>query len=183
MHESELFIGRPEKGSRADIEERSYDLLDALNIAYTRVDHDRAATMEALADAEAVLGCGIAKNLFLTNRQQTDFYLLIMPGGKPFKTKYLSAQLGCSRLSFATEEHLGSILGVESGCASVLALMNDAVHKVRLVFDKDILSAEKFACHPCLNTTSLAFSTVELSKITAKLGYEPSIVELPENPE
>jgi len=183
MHESQLYTGRPEKGSRADIEERSYDLLDALDIAYTRVDHDRAATMDDLAAAEAVLGCGIAKNLFLTNRQQTDFYLLIMPGHKPFKTKYLSAQLGCSRLSFATEEHLGSILGVESGCASVLALMNDTERKVRLVFDKDILSSEHFACHPCLNSTSLAFSTSELDKITAKLGYEPSIVELPENPE
>ena len=183
MHESQLYTGRPEKGSRADIEERSYDLLDALDIAYTRVDHARAATMDDLAAAEAVLGCGIAKNLFLTNRQQTDFYLLIMPGHKPFKTKYLSAQLGCSRLSFATEEHLGSILGVESGCASVLALMNDSDRKVRLVFDKDILSAEQFACHPCLNSTSLAFPTAELGKITAKLGYEPSIVELPENPE
>ena len=86
-------------------------------------------------------------------------------------------------MSFATEEHLGSILGVESGCASVLALMNDSDRKVRLVFDRDILSAEQFACHPCLNSTSLAFSTAELDKITAKLGYEPSIVELPENPE
>ncbi len=183
MHESQLFIGRPEKGSRTDIEERSYDLLDSLNIDYTRVDHDRAATMDALAAAEAVLGCGIAKNLFLTNRQQTNFYLLIMPGHKPFKTKYLSAQLGCSRLSFATEEHLSSILGVESGCASILALASDKEHKVRLVFDKDILSAEKFACHPCLNSTSLAFSTTELDKISAALGYTPAIVELPENPE
>ena len=183
MHESDLFIGRPQKGSRTDIEERSYYLLDSLNIEYTRVDHDRAATMDDLAAAEAVLGCGIAKNLFLTNRQQTDFYLLIMPGHKPFKTKYLSAQLGCSRLSFATEEHLKDILGVESGCASILALINDAGHKVRLVLDKDVLATEKFACHPCLNSTSLAFYTPELSKICVKLGYERSIVDLPENPE
>ena len=183
MHESELFVGRPEKGSRLDIEERSYDLLDSLSIAYTRVDHDRAATMDDLAAAETVLGCGIAKNLFLTNRRQTYFYLLIMPGHKPFKTKYLSAQLGCSRLSFATEEHLDSILGVESGCASVLALMNDKEHKVHLVYDKAILAAERFACHPCMNSTSLAFDTTSLEKITAALSYSPAVVELPENPE
>lgn len=46
------------------------------------------------------------KNLFLCNRQQTQFYLLMMPGDKPFKTKYLSAQLGCARLSFADGDHM-----------------------------------------------------------------------------
>lgn len=180
MHESALYTGRPEKGSRSAPEERSYDLLDSLNINYVRVDHAPAATMEALADAEAVLGCGIAKNLFLTNRQQTDFYLLIMPGSKPFKTKYLSAQLGCSRLSFASGEQLKDILGVESGCASVLALINDSGHRVRLVLDRDILSAESFACHPYINTSSVAFSTGELTeKLIPALDYAPDIVELP----
>lgn len=184
MNESELFRSRPEKGSRTELEERSYDLLDSLGIDYSRVDHDRAATMEALAQAEAVLGCAIAKNLFLTNRQQTDFYLLIMPGGKPFKTKYLSAQLGCSRLSFATEEQLKDILGVESGCASVLALMNDVDHKVRLAIDRDILSAERFACHPCLNSTSLAFSTADLrDKLLPSLKRQAAWVELPADPQ
>ena len=180
MHESELFIGRPEKGSRTDIEERSYDLLDSLNIDYTRVDHDRAATMDDLAAAEAVLGCGIAKNLFLTNRQQTDFYLLIMPGSKPFKTKYLSAQLGCSRLSFASEEHLTSLLGVKSGSASLLGLMNDKDKKVQLVFDKELLSEAIFGCHPCINTSSIAFETSAIfEKILPALGIEFKAVELP----
>lgn len=184
MNESELLFGRPEKGSRAELEERSYDLLDSLGIDYTRVDHDRAATMEALAEAEAVLGCGIAKNLFLTNRQQTDFYLLIMPGNKPFKTKYLSAQLGCSRLSFASAEQLRDILGVDSGCASVLALINDPGCRVRLAIDRDILAADKFACHPCLNSTSLAFSTADLrDKLLPALKHQAAWVELPADPE
>ena len=184
MYVSGLFSGRPDKGSRIAIEEKCYDLLDSLGIAYTRVDHDRAATMEALAEAEGVLGCGVAKNLFLANRQQTDFYLLIMPGSKPFKTKYLSAQLGCSRLSFASGEQLGDILGVESGCASALALMNDPAGKVRLVLDRDILAADKFACHPCINSSTLAFDTAALRDILIPaLGHEASWVELPIDPE
>ncbi len=180
MHESILFNGRPEKGSRTDAEERSYDLLDSLSILYTRVDHDLAMTMEDLSDAEAVLGCSIAKNLFLTNRQQTDFYLLIMPGSKPFKTKYLSAQLGCSRLSFASEEHLTSLLGVKSGSASVLALMNDKGRQVHLVFDKELLAEPQFACHPCINTSSIAFDTEDmLNKLLPTLGHTYTTVELP----
>ena len=180
MHESVLFKGRPEVGSRSEIEERCYELLDGLNIDFIRVDHDEAMSMEDLNEADKVLGCTIAKNLFLTNRQQTDFYLLIMPGSKPFKTKYLSAQLGCSRLSFASEDKLTELLGVKSGSASLLGLMNDEGKKVRLVFDKEILCEKLFACHPCKNTSSIAFSMEDmLSKLIPALGHEFSEVELP----
>ncbi|MBR5490964.1 MAG: prolyl-tRNA synthetase associated domain-containing protein [Oscillospiraceae bacterium] len=180
MHESLLFQGRPEKGSRREIEERSYDLLDSLAIDFLRVDHDEAMSMEDLNEADRVLGCTIAKNLFLTNRQQTDFYLLIMPGSKPFKTKYLSAQLGCSRLSFASEEKLTELLGVKSGSASLLGLMNDEGKKVRLVIDKELLDEKLFACHPCRNTSSIAFSMDDmLHKLIPALGHEYAVVDLP----
>lgn len=180
MHESILYNGRPVKGSRSEIEESCYELLDSLGISFTRVDHDEAVSMEALNKADEILGCAIAKNLFLTNRQQTDFYLLIMPGAKPFKTKFLSAQLDCSRLSFASEEHLEALLGVKSGSASLLGLMNDREKKVRLVFDKELLSEKLFACHPCRNTSSIAFSTEDmLEKLLPCLGREFSAVELP----
>ncbi len=180
MHESALYIGRPERGSRIAAEERCYDLLDSLGIAFTRVDHDAAMSMEDLNAADRILGCTIAKNLFLTNRQQTDFYLLIMPGSKPFKTKYLSAQLGCSRLSFAGEDHLEKYLGVKSGSASLLGLMNDSEKRVRLVLDAELLSEKLFACHPCINSSSIAFSTVEmLCKLLPSLGREYTAVKLP----
>lgn len=180
MHESILFQGRPEKGSRSSIEEKCYDLLDSLGIAFTRVDHNEAMSMEDLNEADRILGCTIAKNLFLTNRQQTDFYLLIMPGSKPFKTKFLSAQLGCSRLSFASGEQLESLLSVKSGSASLLGLMNDEEKKVRLVFDKELLTEPLFACHPCKNTSSIAFSTKDmLAKLIPALGHEFAEVELP----
>ena len=74
---------------RIEKEMRSYALLDSLGIEYRRVDHEHADTIEACEQVEGLLECKICKNLFLTNRQQTDFYLLIMPGEKPFKTKLL----------------------------------------------------------------------------------------------
>mgnify|MGYP002231167529 CR=1 FL=1 len=49
-----------------------------------RVDHDHADTMEDCLKIESILGAKICKNLFLCNRQKTAFYLLTMPGGKPF---------------------------------------------------------------------------------------------------
>jgi len=180
MNEFEVINGRPAMGTREPVEEACYAFLAAHGIEYVRCDHEALYTMEALAPIETALGCGIAKNLFLTNRQQTDFYLLLMPGDKPFKTKYLSAQLGCSRLSFGSEEQLLQYIGTTHGSASVLGLMNDAAHKVRLIADKDLREAQWFACHPCRNTSTLRFTTDDLlARVLPALGYELTWVELP----
>ena len=85
----ELQNGRPDNTEgRLEKELRVYDLLDRLGVAYQRVDHEAAMTMEACEEIDRVLGDGtaICKNLFLCNRQATEFYLLLMPGDKPFKT-------------------------------------------------------------------------------------------------
>ena len=178
--ELKLYSVRPEAGTRDAAEERCYDALDALGISYLRADHEALYTMEALEPVEKALDCSVAKNLFLTNRQQTEFYLLIMPGNKPFKTKYLSAQLGCSRLSFGSEEHLAAYLGVTPGSASILGLLHDKEHKVRLIMDTDLRGETWFACHPCRNTSTQKqrFEDV-LTKFLPSVNYELTWVELP----
>ena len=95
-----LFAGRPESGEGREAREmRTYDLLDRLGIAYTRVDHAPAETMEDCVAVDKALGSTMCKNLFLCNRQQTDFYLLMMPGDKPFRTKELSSMSSCTARS------------------------------------------------------------------------------------
>ena len=109
----ELQNGRPENiDNRLDKEIRVYDFLDKLGIAYQRVDHEAAMTMEACEEIDRTLGddTTICKNLFLCNRQETNFYLLLMPGDKPFKTKDLSAQIHSARLSFAKPEYMEKYL-------------------------------------------------------------------------
>ena len=96
---------------------------------------------------EQVLGAGICKNLFLTNRQQTAFYLLLMPGHKPFRTKDLSHQIGSARLSFASPEHMLELLDIAPGSVSVLGLMNDHDGRVRLLIDRDLLQDAYLCCH------------------------------------
>ena len=78
-----------------------------------RTDHEVANTMEACNAIDAVLGVTICKNLFLCNRQKTNFYLLMMPGDKPFKTKELSAQINSARLSFASAEDMERLLDIK----------------------------------------------------------------------
>ena len=182
----QLVDGRPESTEgRLEKEIRVYDFLDSLGIEYKRVDHEAAMTMEACEEIDRTLsegvekGVAICKNLFLCNRQATDFYLLLIPGDKPFKTKYLSAQIGSSRLSFAKPEYMEQYLDITPGSVSVMGLMNDKEKKVRLLIDEDVLQDEYFACHPCINTSSLRFDMKDLTeKIIPAMGHEPTIVNL-----
>jgi Ala-tRNA(Pro) deacylase len=153
-------------------------------VEYFRVDHEHADTIQDCELVENLLGAKICKNLFLTNRQQTDFYLLIMPGEKPFKTKLLSKQINTARLSFGTPEQMERNLDTLPGSASVLGLMNDRDNTVRLLVDRDLLSDETFGCHPCQNTSSLRFRTIDLfERILPAMHHEPTFVDLPWNPE
>ena len=182
----ELVNGRPEKEEgRLEKEIRVYDLLDSLGVKYQRIDHEAAMTMEACEEIDRTLsegeekGVAICKNLFLCNRQETDFYLLLIPGDKPFKTKYLSAQIGSSRLPFAKPEYMERYLDITPGSVSIMGLMNDHENKVQLLIDEDVLKDEWFGCHPCINTSSLKIQTKDLvEKIIPAMGHEPKIVKL-----
>lgn len=175
-----VFEGRPEDfEKRLPKEQRCYDLLDGLGVAYTRVDHDFADTIEACEAVEAVLGEKICKNLFLCNRQKTQFYLLAMGPDKPFHTKDLSHQIGSARLSFAPEEDLWELLHCTPGSATVLGLMNDTDHRVRLLMEREVCEAEWFSCHPCICTSSLKLKTSDvLHKFLPATGHDVTVVDL-----
>lgn len=159
----ELFKGRPaDTQTREEREVRVYDLLDSLGIEYMRTDHESADTMEACNKIDAVLDVIICKNLFLCNRQKTDFYLLMMPGDKPFKTKELSSQINSARLSFATPDKMLEYLDIKPGAVSIMGLMNDKDNNVKLLVDEDILKDEYLGCHPCVNTSSLKLKTKDV---------------------
>lgn len=177
-----LVNGRPaDCTGRLPKEIRCYDLLDRLGVFYQRIDHEAAMTMEACAAIDAVLDATICKNLLLCNRQCTAFYLLMLPGGKVFKTSVLSKQIGSSRLSFAPAEYMEKYLDITPGSVSVLGLMNDTEHHVQLLMDGDVLKGEYFGCHPCINTSSLRLATRDLvEKILPAMNHVPRIVSLPE---
>ncbi len=181
----ELYKGSPKDTTdRQEREIRAYEFLDSLGIDYERTDHpdEPATTMEACEKIDAILNVRICKNLFLCNRQKTSFYLLIMPGDKPFKTKELSKQMGISRLSFADESFMNELLDVSPGSVSVLGLMNDKERAVQLVVDEDVLKEEYFGCHPCVNTSSLRFKTQDLvDKVIPALKAQPIKVHLEGN--
>lgn len=176
----ELQNGRPaDAAGRMDKEIRTYDFLDSLGVDYQRMDHEAAFTMEACKEVDEALGVEMCKNLFLCNRQKTDFYLLLIPGDKVFKTKELSKQIGSARLSFASAEYMEKYLDITPGAVSIMGLMNDKDNVVRLLVDEDLLKEEWIGCHPCVNTSSIRVKTKDMFDIVMKaMHHEMTVVRL-----
>lgn len=165
--------GRPEKECAV------YDLLERLDIPFTRADHPAAFTMEECEAVSQALHTPICKNLFLCNRQKTAFYLLLLPASKPFRTKEITAQLGCARLSFAGEEQLASLLHLTPGSATIFGLQYDTENRVQLVVDRDLLDEAYFGCHPCINTSTIRLKTSDVfDRLTHALHYDYTLVTL-----
>ena len=156
-----------------------YDLLNAKNIPFTCTEHRPVYSMEELDALEMPADAVICKNLFLCNRQKTAFYLLMMPGDKPFKTKELSSQINSARLSFADPEYMQDYLDIKPGAVSVMGLMNDKENHVRLLVDEDVLKGENVGCHPCVNTSSLKIKTKDVFDTFLKsVGHDMTVVHL-----
>ena len=165
--------GRPEKECAV------YDLLERLDISFTRADHPAAFTMEECEAVSQALHTPICKNPFLCNRQKTAFYLLLLPASKPFHTKEITAQLGCARLSFAGEEQLASLLHLTPGSATIFGLQYDTENRVQLVVDRDLLDEAYFGCHPCINTSTIRLKTSDVfDRLTHALHHDYTLVTL-----
>ncbi|MDR1630914.1 MAG: prolyl-tRNA synthetase associated domain-containing protein [Oscillospiraceae bacterium] len=177
----QLYIGRPKTNDDLfENEIKTYDLLDRLHIPFERASHESAKTIADCGEIEAVLGGGICKNLFLTDSRKTQFFLLLMPGDKPFKTAVVSKILGTSRLSFGPEEQMTEYLRLLPGSVSVMGLQFDADQKVRLLIDKEVADASVIRCHPCRNTATLNIKTTDLfEKILPAISHDPLILEIP----
>ncbi len=181
MNISPLFNGAPSLDGRQPKEARVYAFMEEHSLPIVGVDHDTAETMEICRMIESTLGADICKNLFLCNAQATAFYLLLMPGNKAFKTKFLSKQINSSRLSFGSAEYMEKYLDILPGSVSIMGLINDKEKAVKLLIDKDLLDLPAIGVHPCINTTTLKISTSDLTqKLIPALGRELTIVDLPD---
>lgn len=180
-----LYEGSPDSTEgRLDREVRVYDFLDSLGIEYFRTDHmdEPADTMEACEKIDAVLGTLMCKNLFLCNQQKTQFYMLLMPGDKPFKTKDITKQIGSARLSFASPEFMLKYLDIEPGAVSLMGLMNDKENNVRLLVDDEVLKEEWLGCHPCVNTSSMKLKTEDaFGNYLRAVHHDMTVVHLERN--
>lgn len=155
--------------------------LDALGVAYERLEHAGVHTMEDCALCERALGGVMPKNLFLTPRNHSAHALLVARAAAPFRTSEISRQLGLSRLSFATEKELMDYMRTLPGAISPFGLLFDEGRGVRLAIDRALRGERRLLFHPCVNTATLALSGADFfEKFLPAVGREPVYVDMGE---
>lgn len=158
-------------------QEQVYEFLRENKISYEKREHEMVHTME---DCEALhLPGSHCKNLFLCNRQETKFYLLLIEAHKPFVTREVSRTLGVSRLSFGKDDKLMEYLHTYPGAVSPMGLIFDSAREITLIIDKDLLKQEWIAFHPLVGTASLWMKTEDfIHAFLPKTSFEPIYIDI-----
>jgi Ala-tRNA(Pro) deacylase len=159
------------------------DFLDAHGIHYTRIEHPPVYTCAEAAQFRLELPGVETKNLFLRAESRSGmerhFYLVMTACEKRLDLKELARAIGAARLQFASEEQLLDALGLTPGSVTMLALVNDPDHQVKLLIDEDYWPAGVYLCHPLVNTATLVLDHAELVHFLDLTGHEPQVVAMP----
>lgn len=158
-------------------EQRIYRLLDALGIAYQLRRHSPGYIDGDDTPQGQEIGATHCKNLFLSNRGQNQFHLLVLIKDKRFVTGDISKQLGVSRLCFGPEERLPGMLGAQNGYVSALGLVCDTQREVSLALDRQLLDFPRVCFHPCTPSATVTLDTDALLHVyLPALGVTPQFV-------
>ena len=156
-----------------------YRIFEELEIEYKVLHHEAMFTIEAAKEVDAKLGVEICKNLFLSTKHGSEFYLLFMKGSKKFNTGKVSKQVGVPRMTFATDEKMEEFLGVTPGSVTPLGLLNDKENNVNFIIDSEVLGEEYVSMHPLINTATVLIKTKDLiEKILPYSNHSMRTVEI-----
>ena len=155
-------MSTPPSSPSTPLQKLVYETFARMDIPFTRVDTDPGITMEDCAHISRRIGVDIVKTVFLCNRQQTAFYLYVMPAGKPFVTRDFCTALGIPRVSFASADKLLELTGAAPGATTVLSGVFPAASGVHLVIDRAVADAPEFACTDGTPTCFVRLSTRDL---------------------
>lgn len=152
-------------------EQAVYDVLGALGLAYERFEHPPVATVDEAEAHWQGIEATHCKNLFLRNKKGDRHYLVVVEHRKQADLRALAAQIGDDRLSFGSPERLLAHLGLTPGAVSPFGLINDRAHRVRVVIDADLRTAEYVAFHPNVNTVTLRLARPAFERFLEWSGH------------
>jgi Ala-tRNA(Pro) deacylase len=159
-------------------EEEFLDYLDSHAISYQRLTHPAVYTCEQAERFRPKTQGVSTKNLFLADKKQANFYLVMLACEKRLDISQLRQQLGSSKLHFGSEARLLEFLGVTPGAVTVLGLVNDIGQRVSLFVDRQIWGEEYFLCHPLVNTATLLLAKPSLVKFFELTDHKPHIIDI-----
>lgn len=152
------------------------EMLAALGIETTTVDHPPLFTVEESRALRGSIEGGHTKNLLVKDKKGSVF-LIVAEEDRVLDLKTLHKAIGAQgRVSFVAAEQMTAMIGVTPGSVTAFALANDVDHAVRLVLDEGLLSHDMLNCHPLTNEATTTIRRDDLLRFFAATGHEPLIL-------
>lgn len=142
-----------------------YKLLDKLNIKYKKIEHPPLFTYEDNEKYNIKFDAVVCKNLFIRNRDKSQYYVFVLPLDKRGNLKLLQTKLGETRFSFGDKSILEEKLGVKAGNVSIFNIVNIKDNDIIFILDEDILKYKQVGFHPNINTETVIFNPEEITKV------------------
>jgi Ala-tRNA(Pro) deacylase len=152
--------------------------LDTHGISYQRLTHPAVYTCEQAERFRPKTQGVSTKNLFLADKKQDNFYLVMLACEKRLDIRQLRQQLDGAKLHFGNEARLLEFLGVTPGAVTVLGLVNDTGQRVTLFVDRQIWDQQYFLCHPLVNTATLVLAKPDLIRFFELTGHAIHVIDI-----
>jgi Ala-tRNA(Pro) deacylase len=139
-------------------------LLKSLQIEYKLYEHPpifTAKDAQNMRICEEIPGVHV-KNLFLRDKKKTIYLLMTVKENKRVDLLDLEKKLNSERLSFASNHDLTTMLGIQPGSVTPIAIINDKTNRIKLFFDADLLNEEYINIHPMENTATITMKLRDL---------------------
>ena len=159
--------------------EKIDSLLTSLGIAFERFDHPAVFTCEESDKLCPPMEGAHTKQLLMKAKGKEKFLLAIVMHDKRVDTKALAKEFGFQSFSFASEEDLKRLLGVEPGSVTPFGLIFDTAHEVQVIVDEDAWKIGKFRFHPLVNTATLVIDQKAFETFLKHTGHEYTVRTLP----
>ncbi|SIR54977.1 Ala-tRNA(Pro) hydrolase [Peribacillus simplex] len=162
---------------KVEQEQTVYDILDQLNISYTRYEHVPVFTVEEIRNLDTFIPGEHCKNLFLRNRKGDQHFLVIVSEARYVDLKRLSQLIDSTSLSLASSDRLNKHLNVNPGAVGPLGLINDMNKHVHVVLDSDLLDKDTINFHPNVNTATINLSVRDFRRLLVWTNNPTSYVK------
>jgi len=157
----------------AEARRRVEAVFDALGIPYEVFIHPPIFSAAEREEKQVNVDGLICKNLFLRNKEKSNYYLFTLPIDKRADLVALQKILGETRLSFGDADALWDMLHIHPGTVSLLNIV-DALKTPPLKFlvDEEVLKEPRIGVHPNDNAATIVFPPDRLPDIFANYGAD-----------
>ncbi|WP_042355669.1 prolyl-tRNA synthetase associated domain-containing protein [Bacillus rubiinfantis] len=154
------------------------DHLANLGIEYKFLEHAPVFTIEEMDQLGISEHGPVCKNLFLRDNKGKRHFLVIIDKDQQADMVRIREQLGCTRLSFASDERLQKYLQLQKGAVTPLGVINDIDAAVEIVLDRSLEGKAQLGFHPNDNTATVWISCADLVKYIRTNGNTIHFIDM-----